>query len=48
MFSLGVTGRLVQLVILNMMMTSIFAPNVEDAMYVHGPGDIHVLNAMVK
>ena len=48
MFSLGVTGRVAQLVILNTMLTSIFAPNVEDAMYVHGLGDIHVPNAMVK
>jgi hypothetical protein len=48
MFLLGVTVRMARQVILNTMLISTFAPNVEDAMYVHGPGDIRVPNAMVK
>jgi hypothetical protein len=48
MYSLGVMGRVAQPVILNTMMILTFAPDVEAAMYVHGPGDIRVPNAMVK
>ena len=48
MYSLGATVRMVPLVILITIVIWTFAPNVEDAMYVHGPGDIRVPNAMVK
>jgi hypothetical protein len=48
MFLLGVTVRMARQVILNTMLISIFAPNVEDAMYDHGLADIHVHNAMEK
>ena len=48
MFSSGVTVRMAQLVIRNTMLILIFAHNVADAKYDHGPSDIHVPNAMVK